>query len=169
MGIVKGHGGFIQVTSEEEKGTQFQVYLPARDGVEQLQSPERETPFGSGELILVADDEIAIREIIKTSLEAHNYRVLTATDGIDAIATYVQHRAEISVVMVDMMMPAMDGMTTIRTLQKLHPEVKVIATSGLVANDKSLASVGDRVKAFLVKPYTAQELLGTIRRLLDEE
>jgi signal transduction histidine kinase/ActR/RegA family two-component response regulator len=169
MGIVKGHGGFIQVTSEEEKGTQFQVYLPTKDGVEQQRSPEREIPFGNGELILVADDEAAIREIITTSLEAHNYRVLTATDGIDAIATYVQHRAEISLVMVDMMMPAMDGMTTIRTLQKLNSEVKVIATSGLAANDKLLTTVGDRVKAFLVKPYTAQELLKTIRRLLDEE
>ena len=167
--IVKGHGGFIQVTSEEEKGTEFQVYLPAKEAVEQRHSPELEIPFGNGELILVADDEAAIREIIKTSLEAHNYRVLTASDGIDAIANYVQHRAEISVVMVDMMMPAMDGITTIRTLQKLNSEVKVIATSGLAVNDKLLADVGDLVKAFLVKPYTAQELLRTIRRLLDGE
>lgn len=168
MGIVKGHGGFIQVTSEEEKGTQFQVYLPAKDVTEQPRSLEGEISLGNGELILVVDDEAAIREIIKTSLEAHNYRVLTAADGIDAIAIYVQHRAEISVVMVDMLMPAMDGMTAIRTLQKLNPEVKVIATSGLAANDRSLASVSDRVGAFLVKPYTAQELLGTIRRLLDD-
>ena len=87
MGIVKGHGGFIQVTSEEEKGTQFQVYLPAKDAVEQPRSPEREIAFGNGELILVVDDEAAIREIIKTSLETHNYQVLTAADGIDAIAT----------------------------------------------------------------------------------
>lgn len=167
--IVEGHGGFIHVTSEQEKGTQFQVYLPAKEAVEQLRSPEREIPLGNGELILVADDEVAIREIIKTSLEAHNYRVLTAADGIDAIAIYVQHRSEISLVMVDMMMPAMDGTTTIRTLQKLNPEVKIIATSGLAANDKSLKDIGDRVKAFLVKPYTAQELLRTIRQLLDEE
>ncbi|MDZ4876512.1 MAG: Sensor histidine kinase RcsC [Chroococcidiopsis cubana SAG 39.79] len=169
IGIVKGHGGFIQVTSEEKKGTQFQVYLPAKEAEEQPRSPEREIPFGHGELILVADDEVAIREIIKTSLEAHNYRVLTAVDGIDAIAIYVQHRSEISVVMVDMMMPAMDGVTTIRTLQKLNSEVKIIATSGLAANDRLLTSVSDRVKAFLVKPYTAQELLRTIRQLLDTE
>ena len=166
MGIVKGHGGFVNVCSEVGS-TKFKVYLPAVGVKENQPSPQVELVRGNGELILVVDDEVAIREITKISLETHNYKVLTASDGIEAIALYVQHRHQINTVLVDLIMPSMDGFTTIRTLQKLNPQVKVIAMSGLTSNAQVTASLGSGVKTFLSKPYTTGELLKAINELLN--
>lgn len=166
MGIVKGHNGFIQVWSELGRGTEFQIYLPAVAVVEYYRQIEQDTPYGNGELILVVDDEAGVREATKTSLETFNYKVVTASDGIEAIATYAEHRDRIDLILIDMLMPAMDGITTIRTIQKLNPQTKIIATSGLAAQDKFHGITDVEVKAFLAKPYTAQELLQTMKQAL---
>ncbi len=166
MGIVKGHGGFVNVYSQVGRGTKFKVYLPAVETIEKQRSPLLELPAGQGELILVVDDEAAIRETTKISLETYNYRVLTASDGIEAIAVYVQHRAQISLVLIDLMMPSLDGFLTIRTVQKLNPQVKIIATSGLTSNAQLAANISNGVKTLLSKPYTTAELLKSIHQLL---
>ncbi|WP_414753193.1 response regulator, partial [Anabaena sp. CCY 9910] len=153
---------FINVYTEEGEGSQFKVYLPAQDTKELLEEAELELPPGNGELILVVDDEAAIRDITKTSLESYNYKAITASDGIEAIALYAERRDEISLVLTDMVMPSMDGLTTIRTLQKINPLVKIIAVSGLAAHDKVNAAYNMGIQAFLSKPYTANQLLKTI-------
>lgn len=163
LGIIKNHNGFLNVYSEVKKGTRFKVYLPASVNTENPTiTAEIEDFSGNGELILVVDDEIAIREITKSSLETYNYRVLTASDGVEALALYAQYKKEISLVILDMMMPTMDGLIAIRTLQKIDPEVKIIAISGLVSNQKIAEATGMGVQGFLAKPCTAKELLEKI-------
>lgn len=169
IGIIKSHGGFVKVYSEIGVGTQFQVYFPAVDIPEALPTAENALPKGQGELILVVDDEMAIREITKASLETYNYQAITASNGIEAVAIYAEHHERISMVLTDMMMPSMDGPTTIRTLQKINPDVKIIAVSGLASSDKMAQSAGTGVKTFLSKPYTTKELLETIEQVRNND
>jgi PAS domain S-box-containing protein len=168
IGIVKSHGGFVNVSSEIGKGTQFKVYLPVKQSgvTDCTPAAQQELPLGHGELILVVDDEDAIREVTKTLLETNDYRVLVASDGIEAITLYTQHKEEISAVLIDMMMPSMDGPTAIRVLKKINPQVKIIGVSGLVSNHKMIELVGNSVKTFLPKPYTSNELLKNLQTVL---
>jgi two-component system, cell cycle sensor histidine kinase and response regulator CckA len=169
--IIKSHGGFINVYSEIGKGSQFTIYIPAMEveSAEQLERREAELPVGHGELVLVVDDEESIREITKGTLQTFGYRVLVASDGTEAVALYAEHKNDIEIVLTDMMMPFMDGPATIRALQRLNPQVKVIAASGLAANDKAAEAQSVGVKTFLSKPYTAEKLLTTIAELLRQD
>jgi PAS domain S-box-containing protein len=162
QGIVKGHGGFINVHSTVGKGTRLLVYLPAVDAAPLAlgqighASPTR----GHGELILVVDDEAPIRKLLQQNLEAHGYRVLTARDGNEAIAVYSQHAQEIALVVTDMMMPGLDGRATITALAMINPQVRIVAVSGLTTClDVELESV---VKARLGKPFSIDKLLETV-------
>jgi two-component system, cell cycle sensor histidine kinase and response regulator CckA len=170
ISLVKSHHGFVNLYSEERKGTQFKVYLPSTEIVEASQTGKdeyTELPAGHSEMILVVDDEASIREITKASLEANNYRVLTASDGIEALALYAQYKDEIEAVLTDMMMPFMGGAMTVRSLQRIDPSVKVIAVSGILSSDKISELAGLGVTTLLLKPYTADELLKTLSDLLN--
>jgi CheY-like chemotaxis protein len=140
--------------------------LPALATTHKPAPEDPEIPRGHGEIILVVDDEAAIRQITQTSLETYAYKVLTACDGIEALALYAQHKDEISVVLIDMMMPAMDGAMTIRTLRKINSQIKIVAVSGLASNEKLVQARRFGVKTFLYKPYTTKELLKTINEIL---
>ncbi len=166
IGIVKSHSGFVTVESALAKGSQFRVWLPAVLGTETLSASTNKVLKGNGELILVVDDELFIREITKTSLETSNYQVLTASDGIEALALYVQHKNEISVVLMDMMMPEMDGITAIRLLKQVDPLVSIVAISGLTENSQADVAMDIGVQAFLSKPYTLQDLLKTLHSVI---
>jgi CheY-like chemotaxis protein len=170
IGIVKSHKGFINVYTEVGKGTSFKVYFPATEvkEIESVKEDKKEQFAGGGELILVADDEKAVCEITKLSLETCGYKVLVATNGIEAIGIYTQHQPEISLVLLDMMMPSIDGATTIRTLQKINPDILIIAVSGLASNQQIAELSGSSVKRFLLKPYTAQELLKNVSEVLNQ-
>ncbi|NER45394.1 MAG: response regulator [Symploca sp. SIO1A3] len=166
MGIIKSHGGFVNVYSELGQGTKFKVYLPAVKAADTESEEQLELPIGQKELVLLVDDEAAIREITKTSLETYQYRVMMASDGIEAIALYTEYQDDISIVLVDMMMPEMNGPNTIRSLQEINPQVKIIAVSGLAASDKLNQASVMGIKTFLHKPYTANELLTAIKEVL---
>jgi two-component system, cell cycle sensor histidine kinase and response regulator CckA len=170
-GIVRSHGGFINVYSEVSRGAGFRVYLPAIESAQPAQAKpsRRDLPLGADELILVIDDENAIREVARETLSAFGYRVMVAGDGAEAMAVFVAHKDEVKLVITDMMMPYMDGPATIRALRKLDPKVKIIATSGLKAEDKISDAAQLGVKTFLPKPYTAEKLLKTVAAVLNEE
>ena len=168
--IVKSHGGFINVYSELHKGSQFTLYLPAVDtpGAIDAAVLQSDLPIGHSELILVVDDEESIREITRGTLETFGYRVLTASDGTEALALYADKKNEIAAVLTDMVMPFMDGAATIRALQRMNPKVRIIAASGLGAGQHAGEGALEGVSVFLNKPYTAEKLLKTLAQVLKE-
>jgi two-component system, cell cycle sensor histidine kinase and response regulator CckA len=166
ISIIRSHEGFINVYSEVGQGTEFRIYLPAIQGIETRSIKDLEQPLGNGELILLVDDEAPICEITKTSLEASGYRVLTASDGVDAVALYAEHKDKIDVVLMDMMMPNMAGSAAIQIIRKMNPLVKIVAVSGLPSSDKVREAINIGASTLLAKPYTAQELLKTLHVVL---
>jgi signal transduction histidine kinase/CheY-like chemotaxis protein len=168
MGIVKSHGGVINLYTEQGRGSTFKVYLPSGTAAAkgQLQDAETCLPRGNGELILVVDDEVSIRTIAAQTLETYGYRVLTAKDGAESLKVYAKQGQDIAVVITDMMMPVMDGPATIHALSRMNPNVRVIAASGLSPEAHLANATHPVVKAFLPKPYPTKTLLSTLQDVL---
>ncbi len=167
IGIVKGHEGFVNVYSEPGRGTTFRVYIPAADvALQPANAREEPLPRGCGERILVVDDEAPVRDVTRRTLEEYGYVVETASDGAEAVAVYARTPGSVHLVVLDMMMPVMDGAMTIRALRKLDPAVRIIATSGIAGHALDPEGSLGHVEAFLQKPYTADRLLRTIAIVL---
>ncbi|MEA5514821.1 PAS domain S-box protein [Nodularia sp. UHCC 0506] len=164
--IIHSYGGFVDVSSQVGVGSQVKIYLPSDESITAPIVDQVKLPTGNGELILVVDNEVAITQITKTTLEIHNYKVLIAQNGIEALTLYTLHQQEISLVLMDMMMSSMSGVTAIRTLQIMNPQVKIIAMSGLASAEALAQGTVTGIQRFLAKPFTADELLNSIHQVI---
>lgn len=158
-GIVRNHGGLVQVYSEEGQGTTFKLYLPlATDlsGVESKQSlraPQR----GTGRILVVEDEEIVRLAVVKM-LHCLGYEVHTATDGQKAVEYFKTHGSEINLVLLDLIMPRMGGRDCFRALKEIDPNVKAVLTTGFGPSERTQAILDDGIFGFLQKPYQLEEL-----------
>lgn len=163
QGIIKSHKGFINVDSKVGKGSKFQIFLPSlNQEISLLKSDDNKMYQGRGEVILLVDDEAQIIEVTKTILENYNYQIITARNGKEAIDIYTQNQDEIKLVLMDIMMPEMDGNAAICKLKEINPQVKIIACSGRNIEPDNEAQVA----AILLKPYSNQELLEKLNFVL---
>lgn len=161
-GIVQQHHGFMHLETRPNHGTTFTVYLPAAEG--EMEEEEDDAlsniPHGKGELILVAEDDEAVRTTVEQILTFRGYEVVTACDGADAIAKFSIQASEIQLLLTDMDMPILGGRALIAVLRRTNPQLKVITMSG--------AESETRGKTMLAKPFQVKTLLTLVRHTLDE-
>ncbi|MDB6168834.1 MAG: hybrid sensor histidine kinase/response regulator [Verrucomicrobia bacterium] len=167
-GIAAAHGGFVTVESRVGYGSCFRVFLPAVKPAGHASAPVAEpaTPQGNGELVLIADDEADVRDLIAAILVQHGYQVLTCKDGIEAIGLFSRRGPEIKAVVTDISMPNLGGAALALVLRRLQPAIPILATSGLGSADPAGASESAAFSATLSKPFTVDALLLAVHRIL---
>jgi two-component system, cell cycle sensor histidine kinase and response regulator CckA len=169
-GIVEGHGGMICCDSEPSVGTAFRIYFPAIEEVSEEQySEKKEPPRGQGETILLVDDEPHLVDIVFRQLMSANYRVIKASNGKEALSHYEEHREQISLVILDLLMPEMSGKLCLEALRELNPNVRVLIASGALNSQIEVDLTEIDAKRFIAKPFDTPQLLEKIRQIIDEE
>ncbi|MFA5907729.1 MAG: PAS domain S-box protein [Vicinamibacterales bacterium] len=167
LGIVKGHGGFILMSSKVGHGTTFSVYLPAAKGVTAEASPPATGSItGAGELVLLVDDEDSVREAAGQVLARLNFTCLLAADGNEALSLVARHGPAIRVVITDLHMPHMSGLGFVGAMRLMLPDTPVIVTSGRLDDAaEQFRELG--VRLVLDKPFTEEKLAAALRVALD--
>jgi PAS domain S-box-containing protein len=168
LGIVKGHGGFLQVDSQLGQGATFCVYLPVHDADGDTGHViEAPTVFrGEQELILFVDDEAAVREIACAVLQRLNFKVVTATDGLDGLVKLADHRSELRAIITDLHMPHMDGLMFVRSLRRVLPDIPVTMASGRLDDATAAEFKALGMTSRLDKPFSEQQLAEALKNLL---
>ncbi|MBM3852253.1 MAG: PAS domain S-box protein [Verrucomicrobia bacterium] len=168
LGLIRNHGGFLQVDSTVGRGTSFAVFLPAAIDVTAIEERPAPPQFarGQGQTILVVDDEPAICTVTSHILDHHGYRPLCASDGVEAMALFVRETGGIAAVLTDMVMPAMDGPTLARTLRRINPRLPIIGMTGFPEKER-LANAGNLgLPTVLAKPFTTEQLMRALHAAL---
>ena len=169
-GIIRKHGGYIYCRSTRGDGTTFLIFLPAYIGEDEVQHSVQEAAvedlIGRAETILVVDDEEGILEIEKEMLSMHNYQVLTAASGEEALETFREHEDEIGLVILDLNMPGMGGFQCLVELKTMKPDLKIIIATGY-AGDSQVNRVFEAGVADIVqKPFRINDILPKIRKII---
>ena len=158
--------------SELNRGTKFRIYLPvvksaAVDLSQPNLKPEENVLCGGNETLLVADDHEGIREMVRSALEGCGYRILLAVNGEEAIRTFENHVNEISLVVVDMVMPRIGGLEAAKRMKQIRPELPVIFTTGYSSDNEALTKVIEEGGVVVEKPFDPRKLARRVRELLD--
>ena len=168
-GIVKQHEGWITLDSEPGTGTTFRCYFPRSTDIEEemVAVPATKRPLNGKETILLVDDEEMILDLGRQILTMRGYHVLTARDGREATAMFLERKEEIALVLLDLTMPHMSGLEVLEQIRKIDPQVKVVLSSGYRAEDPHSMERFSEASAFLSKPYRADVLASIVREVLD--
>jgi CheY-like chemotaxis protein len=168
-GIIKQHGGYINVYSEREQGTTFKIYLPSMEkkaenstAVEAASSP----PRGS-ETILLAEDEANVRKLNTLILEEAGYTVIAARDGAEAVQKYLEHRERIDLIILDVIMPNKSGKEAYQEIRKINPSTRAFFMSGYTNDSINSRCMLDNEDHIITKPIAPTDLLHKVREVLD--
>jgi two-component system, cell cycle sensor histidine kinase and response regulator CckA len=167
-GIVKQHEGFLNVVSELGRGSTFLVYFPASLEVQEApKAPRTNHARGGRETILLAEDNEALQELTVRTLEGLGYRVISVSNGEEAVREFTTNHSKISLVILDVVMPVLDGTEAYLQMWEIRPDLPVVFTSGHTTESVMLSSKIREGAAFLQKPYSLSDLSRMVRDLLD--
>jgi PAS domain S-box-containing protein len=168
-GIIKGHGGYIDVDSEKGSGTTFSIYLPASEKkAEKKEEPAKEVLKGT-ETVLFVDDEGMIIDVGREILKTLGYEVLLARGGKEAIEVYKANRDRIDMVILDMIMPDMGGGETYDLLKEINPQIKVLLSSGYSIDGQAQEIMERGCNGFIQKPFDVKQLAAKMRKILGKK
>ncbi len=168
-GIVKKHDGHIICYSEPEHGTTFTIYFPSIQMEKDSDTPTDETPIPGGtETVLLVDNEEDLRALGTTLLKRFGYKVIMAGNGKEALEIYRMKKDRISLVLLDLMMPEMDGRQCLTEILRIDPNAKVLIASGYSESGQANVAMAGGAKGFVQKPYNMRQLLNTVREILDK-
>ena len=169
-GIIRQHGGYIDVYSEAQKGTTFRMYFPMLSINADISESAHVLPLkGGAEVILVAEDEQATRESLRDMLEEYGYKVIEAYDGQDAVRKFMDQQEFVSLILMDVVMPHKSGKEAFDEIRKINPKARVVFTSGHTGDMVRSRGIVDEGRHFIPKPVSPEELLTKIRQTLDSE
>ena len=167
-GIIKNHGGMIAVSSKVGQGSTFNIILPVSENAPQGKIPVQEKPIRGSETVLLVDDEVKIIEVARPMLEYLGYQVISAQSGEQAVDVFRRKADEIDLVILDLIMPGMDGGKVFDRIREIKPAMRVILTSGYAVSGPAEEIMQRGCSGFIQKPYNISELSQIVRKILDE-